>query len=125
MDQISGISKVDIQIANNTWWVDAFQFGFVDDQTWNFTGKTFLLDVKYRTGDVAVLLGCSTGGGQIVTTDAVQRILSMQVTDAVIRATLPPGCYHYDLIMVTTATGQRDGLMYGELTVVQGVTIED
>jgi hypothetical protein len=47
----------------------------------------------------------------------------MLVPDATIRTALPVGHYVYDLIMVLNATGQTDGLMYGQLEVKQGVTV--
>lgn len=120
-----GLTKVDIEIANNVFWVDAFQFGMPEDQTWNFIGKSFLLDVKNNANNTTPMLACSSMGGTIVVDDVNQRILSMFVTDAVLRATLPVGSYVYDLIMVDNSTGERDGLMYGDLKVVQGVTGED
>ena len=130
----AGVSRVDIAIPNNVWWVDAFQFGTVGDTSWSFTGKNFLLDIKVKKTDVTPLLALNSTGGTIVVDDAVNRVLHVLVTDLVIRAHLPvTNCqadppvptYHYDLIMVDIATGERDMLMYGSLAVNQGTTGED
>lgn len=118
-------ARVEIVILNNAWWVDAFQFGVTGDTSWSFAGVTFLLDVKVNATDAIALLALNTGNGTIITSDIVQRILQMNVNDHAIRSALPAGDYVYDLIMVTTATGQRDPLMAGPLHVVVGPTVED
>lgn len=119
-----GLTKVDIVIQNNVYWDDAFQYGMPEDQTWNFNGMSFLLDIKQHEDDVNPLLSLNSTGGTIVVADPINRILNMYVTDLTIRAALPLGQYVYDLIMVNNSTGERDALMYGELFVVQGVTLE-
>ena len=122
---VHGVTRVNIEIRNNVYWDDAFQFGMPDDFTWSFTGKSFLLDVKAKSSDASALLALSSTGGTIIVDDVSHRRLHMYVTDASIRATLPIGCYVYDLVMVDNSTGERDALMYGTLSVVQGVTGED
>ena len=119
-----GLTKVDIVIQNNVYWDDAFQYGMPEDQTWNFNGMSFLLDIKQHEDAVNPLLSLNSTGGTIVVADPINRILNMYVTDLTIRAALPLGQYVYDLIMVNNSTGERDALMYGELFVVQGVTLE-
>lgn len=120
------VAIVDIELANNVYWDDAFQYGKIGDTSWSFTGKSFLLDMKVNKSDATAVLSLSSGAAQIVVDDAVQRILHFFVSDHVIRAALTP-CqrYFYDLIMVDSVTGQRDALMRGEICVAQGVTIED
>lgn len=122
-----GVVRVDIVIPTNAWWVDSFQFGDLGDTTWSFVGKSFLLDVKQNATDTTPMLSCSSAGGTLVVTDTINRILNMLVTDIAIRSAFPSlnGTYKYDLIMVDNSTGERDMLMYGELCVVTGVTVED
>lgn len=115
------LTRVDIEVQNNVWWDDAFQFGDPLDQTWTFTGVSFYLAVKSDPEASTVLLSCSSVAGTIVVADPINRILNMLVTDEAMSAALVPGHYVYDLIMVQTS-GQTDGLMYGSLVMKQGVT---
>lgn len=118
------VARVDFTIATNVFWDDQLQFGILGDTSWSFTGCTFLCDVKVSPGTGPALLSTSTGAGTIVTDDAIGRVLHFLVPDTTILAQLPCGEYHYDLIMVNTATGERDALMYGKLCVTNGVTYE-
>lgn len=121
-----GVTKVEIEIQSNVFWDDAFQFGLADDQTWNFNGMSFLLDLKLHRSDTNPVLSLSSAAGSIVVTDPINRILNMYVTDHALRAALTPNtCYEYDLIMSNNSTGQRDCLMYGTVKFDYGVTIED
>lgn len=113
-------TRVDFLVANNVTWDDALQFGYPDDLTWSFAGCTFLLGIKVLPTDTATLVEFTSAGGTIVVNDPVQRILSMNVPDSVIQASLPPGWYVYDLIMVNGSN--RDALCAGGIQVVQGVT---
>lgn len=117
------LTRVDIEIDNNLWWTDAFQFGDPLDQTWNFNGCSFYLNVQKRDTDPVPLLALTSGAATIVVQDPNLRVLALLVPDLIIRNTLPTGHYVYDLIMVLNATGQTDGLMYGQLEVKQGVTV--
>ena len=123
------LTRVDIAIANNVWWDDQFQFGDPNEFTWTLNGLTFYLGIKHTFDDVAPFLTYTSAAGLIVVQDPINRILGMLVPDTTIRngaaglAALPPGKYVYDLIMVANSNGQTDGLMYGELSVDQGVTI--
>jgi hypothetical protein len=121
-----GLTFVEIVVQNNTYWTDAFQFGLADDQTWNFNGMSFLLDLKLHRSDTTAVLSTSSAAGTIVVQDPINRILSMYVSDHAIRAALQPDTkYEFDLIMVNNTTGQRDALMYGTVKVDYGVTVED
>lgn len=117
------LTRVDMEIDNNLWWTDAWQFGDPLDQTWTLNGRNFYLSVKKHVDDATPLLTCTDTAGQIVVQDATLRVLAMLVPDGTIRNALPPGRYDYDLIMVLIATGQVDGLMYGSLEVKQGITM--
>jgi hypothetical protein len=117
------LTRVDIEIDNNVWWDDAFQFGQLDDQTWNFTGMNFYLNVQVHDTDTVPLLALSSLSNTILVEDPINRILQMNVADGAIRTALPVGKYVYDLIMVNSTTGQTDGLMYGTIDVKQGVTV--
>jgi hypothetical protein len=149
-DDVRGITVVDVEVSNNAWWDDAFQFGVQGDTSWSFNGVTFLLDIKVIQSDANAVLSLSSPG-TITVVDTVQRILQMNVTDKAMRAVLlttdvtalpigwvvpagttQPGAngtlfgrYEYDLIMVTTSTGQRDMLMQGDFVMKRGVTVED
>jgi hypothetical protein len=121
-----GITKVEIVIQSNVYWDDAFQFGLASDQTWNFVGMSFLLDLKLHRSDTTPVLSLSSAAGTIVVSDPINRILNMFVSDHALRAALTPNTsYEYDLIMVNNVTGQRDCLMYGTVKFDYGVTIED
>jgi hypothetical protein len=119
---IRGITRVDLAISTNSWWDDAFQFGDPADVTWNFVGMSFLSGVKRSENDASPLLSCSSAAGTIVVADPINRVLNYLVTDVAVKAALPDGDYQYDLIMVNNATGQRDVLMYGSLSVETGIT---
>lgn len=116
---------VTFSIFNNVWFLDAFQFGTPGDLSWSFTGKDFLCDLK---SDPTVTkpdmsLSSTSSPPTIVVLDPVNRILQYYVEDLVLRHYLQPGPYQYDLIMVDRVTGERDILMSGTITVVQGVTL--
>ena len=117
------LTRVDIEIDNNVWWDDAFQFGDPLDFTWTLSGLNFFLNINLTPTDPTPQLALTSAAGQIVVQDPIGRVLSMLVPDTTIRAHLPPGRYVYDLIMVNQITGQTDGLMYGDLHVKQGITI--
>ena len=123
-----GTTRVDIVLANNTTWDDQFQFGYPDDQSWNLVGASFLLAVNYwqEIGDrpsapQTPIVEFTSAAGTITVVDTTQRILAMNVPMATTQQYLPPGSYVYDLIMVNPS-GTRDGLMWGKLEVVPGIT---
>ncbi len=122
MDRLA-LTRVDMLIDDNLWWTDAFQFGDPTDFTWDFIGTSFYLSIKKHDDDLMPVLALTSNAGQIVVEDTVNRILSMLVPDATIKASLSEGKYVYDLLMVTNATGQTDGLMYGEIHVAHGITM--
>jgi hypothetical protein len=119
---------VTFSIKNNAWFLNAFRFGLLGDTSWSFTGKNFLCDLKsdpaQAKADLA-LSSTSPSPATILVLDPVQRVLQFNVTDHLIRSKLQLGPYNYDLIMVDAVTGERDTLMSGVITVVQGITIED
>ena len=123
MDRREPLTRVDILIASNQWWDDQFQFGDPADQTWTFTGLNFYLGIKKHESDTTYVATFTSLAGQIVVEDAINRVLGMLVPDTTLRAVLSPGKYIYDLIMVNPVGGQTDGLMYGDLEVVTGITI--
>jgi hypothetical protein len=113
----------DLKIDNNGTWMDAFQFGTPTDTTWTLTGQSFELDVQRNPYDPVPLLHMDSAGGQIVIDDMVQRVIHFNVSPAVLQASLPPGTYVYDLVMVDASTPSvRVPLMHGVLKVAQGVT---
>lgn len=117
-----------ISILNNAWFNNAFQYGVVGDTSWSFTGKEFLCDLKSDIDNVTPELSLASDSQSpptILVLDPVLRILQFNVTDLVIRASLPVGPYQYDLVMSDILTGERDVLMSGVITVVQGVTLTE
>jgi hypothetical protein len=115
-------ARVDMTIANNATFEDAFIF----DQGatgWSFTGMTFKMEIKANKYDTTPILTWTSGGGQIIVDDVIQRILHFNVSDTVIQASLPVAEYQYDLIMLDGSTPVvRVSLMSGEIKVRQGVT---
>jgi hypothetical protein len=114
-------ARVDLAVDNNGSWSDAFQFGDLDDTTWELTGCTFELHVRRNAYDSAPLLSLTTGNGRIITDDNIQRVIHFDVDAASLRTALDPGVYVYDLVMID-ANSVRVPLMHGILEVVQGVT---
>jgi hypothetical protein len=114
-------ARVDLYIDNNGTWMDAFQFGEPDDVTWTLAGQSFEADVQLNPYDLTPLLSLSTTNGKIIVDDIVQRVIHFNVTPADIQASLKPGTYVYDLVMVDVSN-VRVPLMHGTLRVEQGVT---
>lgn len=137
--QIDTAARVDIVVANNVTWQDPIQFDpptdndADDPQTndldaddtvpaWTFVGQNFRLDIKgNREGPV--LLSITSGAGQIVVDDAVNRILHFNVPEATLNAALLPGKYIYDFIMFDNSSPPiRIMLMQGKFTLTLGIT---
>jgi hypothetical protein len=114
-------ARVDLRIDNNGTWEDAFQFGEPGDTTWDLAGQTFEMDVQLNPYDTVPLLSLSTANGRIIVDDTIQRVIHFLVDPADIQASLRPGIYVYDLVMIYQTT-VRVPLMHGVVQVVQGVT---
>ena len=114
-------ARVDLAIDNNGTWMDAFQFGEQDDTTWTLNDMTFELDVQRNAYDLIPLLSLTSDNARIVVDDATKRVLHFDVAAEDIQASLTPGTYLYDLVMVD-AQDRRVPLMHGSLEVTQGVT---
>ena len=121
-------ATVTFSIKNNVWFLNAFRFGVVGDTSWSFTNKDFLCDLKSDPSQTNPDLSISSTGpspATILVLDPIARVLQFNVEDLVLRNKLSVGPYQYDLIMVDDTTGERDMLMSGVITVMQGVTLED
>jgi len=114
-------SHVKIVTAWNASFSEAYQFDESTDVTWNFTAKTFRMDIKGNYEQDTALLSLTSAASYIVVDDVTLRILHFNVPEAVIQAAMPPGNYVYDLIM-TDADGVRVPLMHGDFVLTQGVT---
>lgn len=114
-------AHVKIVSSNNETLQAAFQFDDPDVTLWNFTAKTFKMDIKANREALTPLLSLTSGGGQIVVDDAVNRVLHLLVAPAVIQAAMPPGCYVYDFLMIDGASVVTQ-LMHGEFTLTDGIT---
>jgi len=116
-------AHVDIVTQTNVTWEDAYQFGVPGDLTWNFTNQAFRLDVKGNKEQAGPLLSIASNAGQIVIDDPINRILHMNVSEALLTASLIPGEYLYDLIMYSGDNPPiRVALMHGKFTVKEGIT---
>lgn len=115
-------AKVNMKVANNGSWQDAFQFGTTGDTSWSFTDQTFHMDVKRDKYDATALFSLTTANGRIVVDDEDARVLHFNCADTDFQTVLPVGEYVYDLIMIDDNTGVRVPLMRGEVKITQGVT---
>jgi hypothetical protein len=116
-------SWVNISVANNGTWSDAFQFGTPGDTSWSFTGQAFKMEVKASRNDITPLFTLQSSNGTIIVDDVVQRILHFNQPDTAVQAALPVGEYVYDLVMFDTSVPPiRTVLMQGKVFVKQGVT---
>lgn len=114
-------AHVDITVAKNASFAEAFQFDEATVTTWDFNSKTFRLDIKGNFEQTSALISITSGASQITVDDAVLRILTINVPDTDMQAALVPGCYVYDLIM-TDAGDVRTQLMHGDFFFAQAVT---
>lgn len=123
MTEPASVARVDLAVQDNGTWQDAFQFGTAGDTTWSFSNKTFHMDVKASSDDVAALFSLTTAAGTIVVDSVVLRILHFNVPEAVLEAALAPGQYVYDLVMIDASVPPiRVPLMRGHVRIKHGVT---
>lgn len=116
-------ANVKIVASNNATLQDAFQFDDPDETFWNFTAKTFRMDIKANHEAVTPLLSLTSGASQIIVDDADNRVLHLNVPEATVQAAMPPGCYVYDFIMIDGSTpAVRTQLMHGEFVLTDGIT---
>jgi hypothetical protein len=116
-------AKVDMVVPNNVTWQDAFQFDDEDDTSWNFTGQSFIMEIKGDPNDTAPLLELTSAAGEIVVDSETLRVLHLNVPYTAIRAALPVGEYVYDFVMFDASpTPVRVLLMYGDICVQNGIT---
>src|SRR5262245_17786325 len=93
-------ARVDMEIDNNATWEDAFQFGTPGDITWDLNGATFEVDVQRNPYDEIPLLSLTSANARIIVDDPIQRVLHFRVAASDIQASLEPGSYFYDLVMI-------------------------
>jgi|ERR1700735_5133881 len=118
---IPSASQVDIITANTITFSDAIQFGLSTD-TWTLAGMTFEFTIKASRSDAANLAQWTSGAGQIIITDPINRIITFNVPESVIAAALQVGKYVYDLVMFDGSSPPiRTMLMQGHLYIQQGV----
>lgn len=114
---------VNFYVQDNATFQDPIQFDDPTDTSWSLTGMTFKMEVKASRDDTSPLVTWTTGGGQIITDDVVQRIIHFNVTDTVIQTALPPAEYVYDFLMLDgSSPAIRTPLMQGKFVVTRGVT---
>lgn len=114
---------VNIFTQDNVTLQDAFQFGTPGDTSWSLTGMAFTMEVKASRDDITPLIELTSGGGQIIVDDVVQRVVHLNVPDTAIQSSLPVATYVYDFIMHDASVPPiRTVLMQGRLYVSKGVT---
>ena len=119
---IPSVAQVDFVYGNNGTFQDAIQFGLSTD-TWTLVGQNFKMDIKASRDDATPLLELTSASGEIVTIDAINRIIQFTVPDTVMVAALQVGKYVYDLVMFDGSSPPiRIPLMQGHFYVQQGVT---
>lgn len=141
----SSVVEVEIVVQNNETWVDALQFdpppqGFsggtggppgATGPQWNLVGQNFRMDLKRQRDPFSAppyITFSSTGGtgltgGQIVTQDPYQRIISFNVPEAVFQQNMIPGTYKFDFVMYDGSLPPiRIALMHGIFRLVDGIT---
>ena len=122
-------AHVDMAIDNNGTWEDAFQFGMPNDPNtglpipWSLAGQHFLMNVQVSRYDASPLLTLTTANGRILTLDATNRVVQLNVDPATIQASLPIGEYVYDFVMLDASNPNiRVPLMHGRVCVSKGVS---
>ncbi len=119
-------ANVKIITAKNATFSEAYQFDppvtGVTPPSWTLY-PNFRMDVKGYYEQVSPLVSFTSGAGQIVVDDDVQRIIHFNVPETIITPALVPGRYFYDLIMYDNSSPAiRISLMHGEFIVTDGVT---
>lgn len=118
-------THVDIVTANNATFQESYQF---DPPVAGMTGPAWTLAPNWRMDIKAyhegpMLVSFTTGAGQIVVDDPVQRLIHTDVPESVLTAVLVPGTYIYDMIMYDNSVPPvRTSLMHGEFKLTDGVT---
>lgn len=99
-------ARVDFNIWRNADWRQQVTWTGVD-----LSGSTFEMDVKAAPG-----AGAAAATATIDDTDAGTGVLVLSLADEALAA----GAYVYDLVRIDA--GERSILLYGEITVHEGVT---
>ena len=128
-------ARVDVVVATNATWNDAFQFdppacygvtgaSGPTGTNWSFSGQNFRLDIKgNKYTQPSFLLSLTSLAGQIVVDDVTNRILHFNVPEATLVAALIPGEYEYDFVMYSNDSPPvRVQLMHGKFKVEEGIT---
>lgn len=114
---------VNMVTQDNATFQDALQFGTPGDTSWSFVDMTFEMSVKASRDDVTPLVTFTSGAGEIVVDDVVNRVLHFNVPDTAIQAALPVATYVYDFLMLDgSSPAIRTVLMQGQLGIKRGVT---
>jgi hypothetical protein len=119
-------SNVTIVTAKNATFNESYQFdppqAGVTPPTWTLYAN-FRMDVKAYFEQTLPLCSFTTGAGQIVVDDPVQRVIHFNVAESSIDPPLVPGKYFYDLLMISNdIIPIRVPLMHGDFIVSDGVT---
>lgn len=119
-------AHIDFVVQTNQTFEDAIQFGTAGDTSWSLSGQNFRMDLKPNKfiNPQVPLLSITSGAGQIVVLDPIQRIVQFNVPETVFSAAgVIPGNYDYDFIMYDTSVpAVRVPLMHGKFKMRQGVS---
>jgi hypothetical protein len=115
-------ANVNIIVAKNTTFSDAFQFGSTADTTWTFSNKSFRMGLKGNFEQDNDTIVFTSDNAQIVVADAALRVIYFNVPHTTLQISLVPGIYLYDFIMIDDTTDVRTQLMHGEFQFAEAVT---
>ncbi|WP_425417339.1 hypothetical protein [Oricola indica] len=109
-------TEADITFRDNEDFGWAFQFTDRNDNPYDFTGSTFKMDVRTAADAGSAEAALTTANGGIVSTDLAAGTIEIVIA----KGALDPGEYVYDLVRVNG--GAEEVLLYGAVTVIDGVT---
>jgi energy-converting hydrogenase Eha subunit C len=128
---------IDFVVGTNETFSDALIFD-PPEWGWGCTGATgctgpapwtlapnWEMSIKGNRQQTSALITLTTGAGQIIVQDPVNRIISFNVPDTVLNAALVPGNYVFDLVMSDNSTPPiRTQMAHGGFRFSLGVTGE-
>lgn len=109
----------DFEAAQNATFRQRVRLGEDGDESWDFTGATFKMEVRGKSGG-AVVLQLTDGNGKIISINSETRLLELVVTAGEM-ATRPAGPFLYDLLV--TQGADTKVRMRGRFAIVPNITV--